>query len=86
VNPRQAAAWLGHQDGGALLLRIYAHARKDHAQEEAAKVQWTRPSQQPEAETITLNGVAYSKTALEALIKRQPAASNLPELPKPLAA
>lgn len=31
VNPRQAADWLGHQDGGALLLRIYAHARKDHA-------------------------------------------------------
>ena len=82
VNPRQAAAWLGHQDGGALLLRIYAHARRDHVQEEAAKVQWTRPSQKPEAEIVTLNGVAYSRAALEALIKCQPAANDLTEQPK----
>jgi hypothetical protein len=82
VNPKQAAAWLGHQDGGALLLRIYAHARKDHAQEEAAKVHWTKLPQQPEAGSVILNGVAYSRAALEALIKGQPAANGLAALPQ----
>ena len=32
------AAWLGHADGGALLMRVYAHHRRAHSVAQAAKV------------------------------------------------
>jgi len=32
------ARWLGHQDGGALLLKTYSHLLDHHWQEAAAKV------------------------------------------------
>ena len=86
VNPKQAAAWLGHQDGGALLLRIYADARKGHAREEAAKVRWGKSPQQAEAETFTFNGVTLTKAEVEALLKRLPAADNVVALPTVTAA
>ncbi len=38
VDIPTVAAWLGHADGGALLLRIYAHHRRIHSLEQAAKV------------------------------------------------
>ncbi len=31
-------AWLGHADGGALLMRVYAHHRRAHSIAQAAKV------------------------------------------------
>lgn len=38
VDPKTVADWLGHADGGVLVLRIYGHVRKDHAVAAAAKV------------------------------------------------
>ena len=38
VDPKTIAAWLGHSDGGVLVLRIYGHVRSDHAAAAAAKV------------------------------------------------
>ena len=32
------ARWLGHKDGGALLMRVYGHLRDQHSLEQAAKV------------------------------------------------
>ncbi|MFL3659595.1 MAG: site-specific integrase, partial [Opitutales bacterium] len=32
------ATWLGHRDGGALLLRRYAHLRDQHSAEQARKL------------------------------------------------
>jgi integrase len=38
VDIPTVAAWLGHADGGALLMRVYAHHRRAHSIAQAAKV------------------------------------------------
>ncbi len=38
VDPKTVAEWLGHSDGGVLVLRTYGHVRPDHAAAAAAKV------------------------------------------------
>lgn len=38
VSVKNVAHWQGHQDGGALLLRVYSHVIDAHAQREAAKL------------------------------------------------
>jgi integrase len=38
VDIPTVAAWLGHVDGGALLMRTYAHHRRAHSVAQAAKV------------------------------------------------
>lgn len=38
VDVKTVAEWLGHKDGGALLLKTYAHLRSQHFLESAAKV------------------------------------------------
>ena len=38
VDIPTVAAWLGHADGGALLMRVYAHHRRAHSVAHAAKV------------------------------------------------
>jgi integrase len=38
VDPKTVAEWLGHSDGGVLVLRTYGHVRPDHAAASAAKV------------------------------------------------
>jgi integrase len=38
VDIPTVAAWLGHADGGALLMRVYAHHRRAHSLSQAAKV------------------------------------------------
>ncbi|MGH8017207.1 MAG: tyrosine-type recombinase/integrase [Opitutaceae bacterium] len=38
VDVPTVAAWLGHADGGALLMRVYAHHRRAHSLEQANKV------------------------------------------------
>ena len=40
VDIPTVAAWLGHADGGALLMRVYAHHRRPHSLAQAAKVQF----------------------------------------------
>lgn len=40
VDVRTVAGWLGHRDGGALLLRRYAHLRDGHSQSMAKKVKF----------------------------------------------
>jgi integrase len=39
------ASWLGHKDGGALLLKRYAHVLDDHSQAQAKKVSFFNPTQ-----------------------------------------
>ena len=39
------AGWLGHADGGALLMKVYAHLRDTHSVE-AAKLVTLRPPAQ----------------------------------------
>jgi integrase len=38
VDVPTVAAWLGHADGGALLMKTYAHHRRAHSLAQAAKV------------------------------------------------
>jgi integrase len=38
VDIPTVAGWLGHVDGGALLMRVYAHHRRAHSVAQAAKV------------------------------------------------
>lgn len=38
VDVPTVAAWLGHADGGALLMRVYQHHRRPHSVAQAAKV------------------------------------------------
>jgi integrase len=38
VDIPTVAAWLGHVDGGALLMKVYAHHRMPHSLAQAAKV------------------------------------------------
>jgi len=77
VNVKQVAEWLGHQDGGALLLKIYAHARKQQAHDEAAKVRWNKVVSPPVEDAVIIDGVRYSKAQLGAIIKCLPQANNL---------
>ena len=34
------AKWLGHQDGGALAMRVYGHLRDEHSKEQASKLKF----------------------------------------------
>ncbi len=38
VDIPTVARWLGHADGGALLMKTYSHLRDDHSQEQAKKL------------------------------------------------
>lgn len=38
VDIPTVSGWLGHVDGGALLMKVYAHHRREHSQAQAAKV------------------------------------------------
>jgi len=38
VDPKTVADWLGHADGGVLVLKTYGHVRPGHAAEAAARV------------------------------------------------
>jgi len=38
VDPKTVAEWLGHADGGVLVLRIYGHVRPAHSAAAAAKL------------------------------------------------
>jgi integrase len=40
VDVKTVASWLGHKDGGALLLKMYAHLRDHHSQKMARKVKF----------------------------------------------
>lgn len=40
IDVRTVAEWLDHKDGGAMLLRIYAHLTEDHSQKMAKKVKF----------------------------------------------
>lgn len=41
VDVKTVAGWLGHKDGGALLLKRYAHLRDEHSKAMAEKVRFT---------------------------------------------
>lgn len=40
VDVKTIATWVGHQDGGALILKTYAHLRNEHSVAMAAKVKF----------------------------------------------
>ena len=40
VDIPTVAAWLGHADGGALLMKVYTHHRRAHSVAQAAKVKF----------------------------------------------
>lgn len=40
VDVKTVASWVGHQDGGALILKTYAHLRNEHSQKMAEKVRF----------------------------------------------
>ncbi|HNQ89976.1 MAG TPA: site-specific integrase [Verrucomicrobiota bacterium] len=45
------AAWLGHKDGGALLLKTYSHLRTEHSAAMAARVSFS-PNAEPTAPNV----------------------------------
>ena len=40
VDVRTVAAWFGHKDNGALLLKVYSHVRRQHETEMIRKVRF----------------------------------------------
>lgn len=40
VDIPTVAKWLGHQDGGALAMRVYGHLRDEHSKEQASKLKF----------------------------------------------
>lgn len=62
VDIPTVSRWLGHQDGGALAMKVYGHLRDDHSKAMAKKVSFSAPagaqtpkpaSAAPEAESAT---------------------------------
>ena len=43
INVRVIADWVGHKDGGALILKRYSHVRPAHASEMAKRVTFSNP-------------------------------------------
>jgi integrase len=43
INVRLIADWVGHKDGGALILKRYSHVRPAHSMEMAKKVSFANP-------------------------------------------
>ncbi len=43
INVRVIAEWVGHKDGGALILKRYSHVRPAHAAEMAERVTFSNP-------------------------------------------
>lgn len=41
VDVKTVASWVGHQDGGVLILKTYAHLRSEHSQQMAEKVKFS---------------------------------------------
>ena len=46
INPKVIASWVGHKDGGVLILQRYSHVRPAHAAEMAEKVTFSNPEPQ----------------------------------------
>ena len=42
VTPAEVAAWLGHSDGGELVLRTYAHVHKEDLRAVASALDYSR--------------------------------------------
>lgn len=40
VDVKTVASWLGHKDGGRLLLERYTHLRSEHSQEMAKRIRF----------------------------------------------
>lgn len=40
VDIPTVAKWLGHQDGGALAMRVYGHLRDEHSKEQASRLRF----------------------------------------------
>jgi integrase len=41
VDIPTVSRWLGHKDGGALLMKTYGHLRREHSQAQALKVSFS---------------------------------------------
>lgn len=48
VTPAEVAAWLGHSDGGELVLRTYAHVHKEDLRAVASALDYSRERIKPE--------------------------------------
>lgn len=44
VDVPTVAHWLGHQDGGVLVMKTYSHVLAEHSRAMAAKVDWDQPT------------------------------------------
>jgi integrase len=47
VDIPTVSRWLGHKDGGALLMKTYGHLRREHSQAQAAKVSFAPLAGEP---------------------------------------
>jgi len=47
VDIPTVSRWLGHKDGGALVMRVYGHLRNEHSQAMAQKVSFSTPPAAP---------------------------------------
>ena len=48
VTPAEVAAWLGHSDGGELVLRTYAHVHREDLRQVASALDYSRERIKPE--------------------------------------
>ena len=49
VDIPTVARWLGHQEGGALAMKVYGHLRNEHSANMAKKVSFRAMPTDPEA-------------------------------------
>jgi integrase len=74
------AHWLGHQDGGKLLAKRYAHLNQEHSQKQARKVsfKFAKDAGVPTEPTIEVNGVRFNADEVAEILKQ----ANVVALPK----
>jgi len=60
VDIPTVSRWLGHRDGGALLMKVYGHLRREHSQAQAMKVSFS-PRPEKAADVIPFSASACEK-------------------------
>ena len=68
-DPQKVAKWLGHRDGGKLVLKLYSHVLQDHEEEAKQQIRFNLDGEEETPENVIhLKGQQYTKEQLEAIL------------------
>ena len=66
------ARWVGHQDGGILIGKVYGHLSNEHAKRQAKKVDFSGTKPEKDIDPSPAKELAAVKPAAEAEKKQSP--------------